>query len=145
MSEHTNDTRSIIVAAARRLIGVRFRHGGRSAQGVDCIGLLTVAYASAGITLNAPGDYAKRPTVPYAFAQAASFASRIDASDAGPGDIVQMSYGRAPVHFGILTEASGVVHSAALLRRVVENSLPKSGEGRAIAYWRVEGVPAWHN
>lgn len=127
------------------MVGVRFCHGGRTAQGVDCIGLLTVVYASVGVLVQAPDDYPKRPAAGYTFTQASQFADRIDGDAAGPGDIVQMIYGNAPVHFGIITENGKVVHSAALNRQVVENSLPKTGNGRAIAFWRIKGVTPWHS
>lgn len=140
--ERTEPTRATIVEAARRLVGTRFRHGGRSVEGVDCIGLLVVAYAAAGITLNAPNDYPRRPQVRYAFSQATSFAERISAIDARPGDIVQMNYGNMPVHFGILSDR-GVIHAAALNRKVVEHAMPKVGNGRAAAFWRVKGAQAW--
>lgn len=144
MLELTDDIRPKIVAAARRMVGVRFRHGGRTAQGVDCIGLLTVVYASVGVTLAAPNDYSRRPGVTYAFAQASQFADRISIEDAGPGDIVQMNYAGMPVHFGIISDR-GVIHSAALLRKVVEHTLARDGEGRPAAFWRVKGVPAWRS
>lgn len=46
------------VAAARGYAGVPFRHLGRSRAGVDCVGLLLLAAAEAGIETDDPGAYA---------------------------------------------------------------------------------------
>ena len=52
----------LIVAEARRWIGVRWRHQGRSRSGVDCIGLcLCAVEAATGTAFSAPATYSRRP------------------------------------------------------------------------------------
>lgn len=59
-SQRTNTIKNQIVQNARKLIGTPFRHTGRSSLGVDCGGLLYLAYNRAGIffPMNSPdGPY----------------------------------------------------------------------------------------
>lgn len=139
-----DDLRTQIVTEARCWVGVRFRHAGRSRSGVDCVGFIGAVFEkflSLGVL---PTNYGKRPRAGEAFARVAQYACRISAEDAGPGDLVQMCYANHPVHFGILTDA-GVIHAAAFHRKVIEHSLFASGNGRAVAYWRMNGVPPWRS
>ena len=54
-----------IAEAARRLIGVPFRHQGRDPDvGLDCVGVVVVAYDAAGIALHGRTDYPRRPSGP---------------------------------------------------------------------------------
>lgn len=46
-----------LLAAARAYIGTPFRHLGRGRSGVDCVGLLLLAAADAGIPAEDPGSY----------------------------------------------------------------------------------------
>lgn len=139
-----DDLRANIVAEARRWIGVRFRHAGRTRSGVDCVGFIGAVLGKFLPMDTLPTDYGRRPTGGYAYSQMSRYAERIKREDAGPGDVVQMCYANHPVHFGILTNG-GVVHAAAFCRKVVEHSLATNGGGRAVAYWRMNGVPPWHN
>ena len=47
-----------VLAEARALLGTQWRHLGRSETGIDCIGLVLVAAARAGIVLPDPAPYA---------------------------------------------------------------------------------------
>jgi cell wall-associated NlpC family hydrolase len=58
MSEEIKDR---IVQNARKFIGTPFRHSGRSTLGIDCAGLLYMAYSRAGIVL--PKDDGREYTV----------------------------------------------------------------------------------
>ncbi len=50
-SERTDLIRDRVVQNARKFIGTPFRHSGRSTLGIDCAGLLYMAYSRAGIEL----------------------------------------------------------------------------------------------
>lgn len=50
-SERAIDIKEKIVQNARKFIGTPFRHSGRSTLGIDCVGLLYMAYNRAGIEL----------------------------------------------------------------------------------------------
>lgn len=125
-----------IAAAARTLVGARFRPQGRDpAIGLDCIGVVAVAFARAGITVDAPGDYPQRGGDP------ARIAARIDAAGlrrvapakAVAGDVLLLAAGPAQLHVAVLT-ATGFVHADAGLRRVVET--PGRPQWPAIGAWR---------
>ena len=137
------DIRGEIVTEARLWLGTKFRHNGRTTDGIDCVGLVSAVFGAVlGQAVDGPAAYEQRPTSRFAFSAIVRVATRIDAADAGPGDVVQMRYGGRSVHFAILTPV-GVIHSAANSRKVVEHAMPRTDEGQVVAYWRMKGVPAW--
>ena len=101
-------------ARARALVGTPFRLHGRGAQGLDCVGLVALAW---------------RRDVPTGYALRTGEAARIE----GPlramrfrrrrkvrvGDIFVLNAGPAQLHLGIWTGDS-LIHADAALRRVVE-------------------------
>ena len=54
-----------LVQAARRYIGGRFAHAGRSASGMDCIGLVVLACRDVGLTVNDEKLYSRSPHPQY--------------------------------------------------------------------------------
>jgi cell wall-associated NlpC family hydrolase len=60
-SQRTDNIKERIVQNARKFIGTPFRHTGRSTLGIDCAGLLYMAYNRAGIEL--PKNDGKEYTV----------------------------------------------------------------------------------
>lgn len=50
-SQRTTVVKELIAQNARKFIGTPFRHSGRSTLGIDCAGLLCMAYNRAGIEL----------------------------------------------------------------------------------------------
>jgi cell wall-associated NlpC family hydrolase len=67
---------SKIVTAAEKMLGLPYVWGGESASGVDCSGLVALAYKAAGITL---------PRISF---QQANSGTRIDLAHARPGDLI---------------------------------------------------------
>lgn len=53
--------RGQFIAAARSMLGARWRHRGRKPWAVDCLGLIILAGESAGMKLNAPRVYGREP------------------------------------------------------------------------------------
>ena len=123
-----------VAAAARALVGVRFRPQGRSAEtGLDCIGVVAVA---AGVPIDrVPADYvlrtddAKRMRAGFV---AAGFAEA--AGDGEPGDVLIVRAGWGQAHVVVLTPG-GFVHADAALRRVVE--VPGAVGWPVVGAWRV--------
>lgn len=56
-SQRTDIVKDRIVQNARKFIGTPFRHSGRSTLGIDCAGLLYMAYSRAGIELPKSDGY----------------------------------------------------------------------------------------
>ncbi len=113
-----------IVTAARTLLGTRFRlHGRDPASGLDCIGLVLLAHARAGVRLYTVGlsdDYSLRGTsraVLEAGLVKAGLAQRTGPPH--PGDIALVNCGQAQFHLAILCHESHI-HAHAGLRHVVE-------------------------
>lgn len=52
---------SALADAARKYIGVRFRHRGRDRKGIDCAGLVWAAYNDLGVTLPDFRLYGREP------------------------------------------------------------------------------------
>jgi murein DD-endopeptidase / murein LD-carboxypeptidase len=120
-----------IVAAARALLGIRFRPQGRSREtGLDCVGLVAAA-----LQVEAPGDYPLRGGSPARIAAALGAAGLRRAGAMRAGDVLVMRAGPAQLHLGIFT-GTGLIHSDAALRRVVERPAPLPWP--IIHIWRAE-------
>ena len=121
-----------IVAAARAMLGVRFRPQGRSRDaGLDCVGLVAVALGADEV----PRDYALRGAgAPERIAATLSARSLRREDVARPGDVLVMAAAPAQTHLGIFTGA-GLVHGDAGLRRVVERPGPMPWP--VIQIWRL--------
>lgn len=114
----------MIVAAARRALGARFRlHGRDPAGGFDCVGLVAWALGEAGLTVpGVPTGYGWREAAAARVAAAMARAGlRPVGAEAGaaPGDVLLFAQRRGQAHLGIAS-AAGVIHADAMLRRVVE-------------------------
>ncbi len=129
-----------IAAAARTLVGARFRPQGHDvALGLDCVGVVVASLAGAGCVVRAPHDYWQRGGDPARIAAMIGTAglARIGAAAAGPGDVLLLEVGPAQLHLAVLTE-TGFVHADAGLRKVVET--PGRPRWPVLGAWRaVEG------
>lgn len=134
-----------VVAHARGMIGVRWRHQGRKPWAVDCLGLVQLSLIAAGW----PGD----TSLPARYGRTAwndqlqqglrdHFGKPV--TDAWrPGDVPLFQWGKAdPTHVGILADyrygGVSLVH-ASNLRNVVETSLSGRLLDCVIEVYR----PAW--
>ncbi|MDZ7281071.1 peptidoglycan endopeptidase [Sphingomonas sanguinis] len=109
-----------VEAAARALIGVRFRlHGRDAVHGLDCVGLVALATGR-----DAPTGYGWRS------GDEGRVAALLDAAfercEDEPGAVLLMQAGPGQLHLAIRV-SDGIVHADAGLRRVA---------------WR-PGVPPW--
>lgn len=121
-----------IARRARSLVGIPFRPQGRSAEhGLDCIGVAALATDTKSVR----SDYALRFADFEAVHRdlAGRKFERIDAGDAGEGDLVLVRAGPAQLHMLVLT-GSGFVHADLRLRRVVE--APGSIPWPVLSAWR---------
>lgn len=148
-------TRQDIVMEARRWIGTRYRHQGRTrGVGVDCIGLV----GGVAVSLGLPGagewltdrglhNYARTPNPTTLLAGCLRYMDQVPAADVG--DVLLFSVENYPRHFALVSEvkssgeATKVIHAYALLaaRRVVEQSLPIA-KTKILAAYGFRGIEA---
>lgn len=123
-------------AAARRMVGVRFRPQGFDVtSGVDCVGLVWAAHAAVGRRLVRPRDYPMRGWSRERIAEAltaSGFALVEDAPRAGDVALIALAAGQ--FHLGLMGQTS-FVHAHAGLRRVVETPVDE-GLSDAV-FWRL--------
>ena len=123
-----------IVAAARDLVGVRFRLQGRSrAIGVDCVGLAALALAEAGHEAAVPRGYGLRSGDEALARGWLAEAGLVAVERPQPGDLILARPGPLQLHLMILVPG-GHVHAHAGLGRVVET--PGPSPWPVIGHWR---------
>ena len=114
---------------ARAAIGARFRlHGRCVAHGLDCVGLVGLAY---GIAV--PRGYALRGGNVEQVAGAVAAAGLVRVDEPQPGDLVLFDAGAGQLHLAIASD-DGVIHADAALRRVVAR--PGVAPWPELARWR---------
>jgi len=152
-----------IVLAARRYVGTPWVHQGRTAQGLDCIGLMIVAAQEAG-HLDAMARRG-RPfqEVPYQrFADGSLmrwleyYLEPVVLGQVANGDVLAFKIRRVPQHVGMVSDV-GIIHAysdVVLTRkerlakrrtrsetgRVVEQRLSERWSERLVAAFRFPGV-----
>lgn len=127
-----------LVTAARRYLGVPFRHRGRSAQRLDCVGLVLRAYADCGVMLKDEQSYGREPDV-NRFLGAIEAALGAPVAGLHPGDVVTMKTKLHPHHLAIVTdhpEGLGLIHASGEHGRVVEHFLSPDYRKRIVNVYR---------
>ena len=119
-----------LVAAARARVGVTFNHQGRMTPqhpGLDCVGLVKIAYQACGVELQDVRFYAREPE-PGAFRLAV--AAALGAPVGGLpelGDVVMMRTKNQPHHLAIVGDhpngGLSLIHSSGEAGKVVEQRL----------------------
>lgn len=124
---------AVAIAAARAMLGVPFRHQGRTLRGIDCIGLLVRAMRAAGFDITDRTDYGRTPgdrklaqSLVQHFGRPL-FHKPVRPEQLQPGDIVAMSWGLQEAHVGLVTDHPhhriGLIHSLKDKEKVVEHGL----------------------
>ena len=134
-----------IVDAARGLRGARWRAGGRSRHGVDCIGLVVAAYARAGVDLGRafgvrlPKRYDDLPQ-----SDLVALVERHcrEVRQAVPGSLLLMRFPRSPLpsHFAILTGAATIIHAHPRVGFVAEQPYSPAYQRITWRRWLLPGV-----
>jgi cell wall-associated NlpC family hydrolase len=131
-----------VLAAARALLGTPWRHLGRSAAGIDCIGLVLLAGRGAGITLPDPAPYAREPSSQALREGLAAHLNQVALDALLPGDVLAFNVGLYAAHVGIYGthpayRVPSVVHAYLPRRVVVEEVLQPIAPQLTGAYrWR---------
>lgn len=141
--------RQAIVKEALSWKDVRYRHQGRTRQGIDCGGLVAVVAHALDLTQNDLLTYDRYPDG-HSLHKFLCENMRLKTwMDAKPGDVVELKdiATRWPCHVGILVPGQrglNFVHAWAKLafRKVVESSFDESwrDDGRLVAVFAYPGV-----
>ncbi|MGW5673032.1 C40 family peptidase, partial [Micromonospora sp. NPDC003776] len=120
-----------VLAVAERLRGLVYIWGGLSTLGIDCSGLVHLAWRRYGVTLPRDADDQAEATTPLAL------------GEERPGDLYFFARpGRRIHHIGIVSaephgEVRRMLHACYIQRRVVEERLPPDREATLVAAHRV--------
>lgn len=122
-----------LVQAARRYLGTKWRHRGRSVHGVDCAGLIVLAYSDCGVRLADYKLYGREPYRDGLVAHAImALGEPLDDDDRAlaEGDVLVMRFDREPHHMAIValgnyggTPAFNIIHADGHTGRVHEQRL----------------------
>ena len=135
-----------VVKIARAYLDTPFHHQGRVNSGLDCIGLIVVAYREAGYFIDDYVQYRKQPNELEFISYVEKNAYKITLEEALDGDMALFYIKKKVQHAGIL--ASGcthIIHTWSQVSRdnheqgkVVENTLAGPWLQRLHSVWRVE-------
>jgi len=115
------------------LAGVRFAHQGRSAGGLDCLGLLIATAEVAGLTFDGQSaasldvpSYGTKPDTRMLKAKLDSHLHAVSHADIREADIVLLRIEGSPQHLALITDYPmagelGMIHAYAPARMVVEH------------------------
>lgn len=120
------------VAIARGLIGTRFRLHGRGADGLDCIGLVAVAFGEDAV----PVGYRLHTASLAPLSEELAARGFVVATTVTRGDVVAFRPGPAQLHLGLWT-GTALIHADAGIGRVVET--PGAPSWATIGIWRKGG------
>lgn len=136
-----NDAERIaFVAAARAMLGVRWKHQGRTRNGVDCAGLVIYALRAIGREPHDITGYGRRP-----YRNALDAAVRVNfgapqATEPRAGDVLLVRDGNAaPNHVGIVGDGPHgltLIHAYAPNKEVVEMTIDALWRAKIIGVYR---------
>lgn len=130
-------TRKDIIETARKYLGVRYKHQGRTRFGLDCLGLVVRVAHDLGLSDEDSTDYGN---VPDGKRLMLEFDKRLDVVNHGqPGDVLLMRFDQNPQHLAIITD-KGIIHSYAQARAVVEHGLDDVWSNRIVRTYSFRGI-----
>ncbi len=125
-----------VVAAARACLGTPFHHQGRcQGVGLDCIGLVIIAYRTAGAVVDDKIDYGRRPDGKTLCESLRGYGGVI-VSARQAGDVLVFRYDGQPQHVALATDAERMIHAFAPAGKVVETSVGGYWLRRLVAVYR---------
>jgi cell wall-associated NlpC family hydrolase len=130
-------TRQQVVDEARKWLGVRWVHQGRSRAGVDCIGLAIKVAHGLGLSTFDIIDYSRQPDPATMRALMAEHMESVASPQIG--DVLLMRFEKEPQHVAIVTDI-GIIHAYAQVRRVVEHRLDSVWQGRVVSAYQFKGI-----
>ena len=125
-----------VVAAAKALIGVPWKHLGRDERGLDCVGLLVVSVRAAGVQVEDFVGYGRHSTDHSMLNRLLALGARVPVAESWQaGDVLVFTDARYPGHCGLYAGDGQVVHCSAIRRRVTMDRVETVG-GVVVAVYR---------
>lgn len=139
--------RAAVVAAARGLLGVPFRHQGRSREGVDCGGVAIMIAHELGLSAFDISGYRRLPAG-VGGETIESVCRRemrvVDPAQAAAGDVALFLFGRRPRHLAVIGDyyAGGLslIHAYEPAGRVTENRFDADWRAMLFEVYALPGV-----
>lgn len=140
----TDAERAGFIAAARDLVGVPFRHRGRSLRGVDCVGVVALALASQGRVVADRAHYGRNP-VSDGLREVCREHFGEPVAELRAGDVALMAQhddvrNREPNHVGVLFDhpngGLAMVHALKQNQRVIAHILEAQHFARIVEGYR---------
>jgi len=124
---------------AREWLGVPWRHLGRSRGGVDCIGLVLLSCAAAGVAIPDPAPYTREPQGARLAAGITEHADRVPIE---PGTVLLFRMGLFAGHVGVASlhpvhGVPAVIHAYAPHRIVVEQPMDDALRAALVGAYRL--------
>ncbi len=128
------------VLAARALVGVPYRHQGRTPRGLDCLGLLVLAASRCGIFPLQAGrtDYGRAP-LDELLAGLADYCDQVEGDEPGTILAIRWPGDRRAGHVAICAGAT-MIHSYSNCRRVVEHGFRGKWREWVVSRWWPRGM-----
>ena len=145
-------TAAAMIAAARECLDTPFHHLGRQpGVAMDCVGLVLVALAAAGLHPVGPRTYSRHPDGRTLFRlMRGALGAEVEPGGAvedTPGAVLGFAMRGQPCHVGVRTDW-GLIHALAprgrgdFLTKVQELNFDERWRKRCVAVWLVPGVGA---
>lgn len=149
MVSNSGPSRKDIVDHARSLLGVPFKHQGRNALGMDCVGVLIDL--AKYLQLDYPGTKQRYNFNPQTYsirAELEKYLVPVPLENMQPGDVVIMCILGNEPHVGILAEHDGdltLIHSYQTVGKIVEHRLDAKWLRRIVGAYSIPGAQPWHH
>lgn len=137
---------SRLVESARKYLGVKFRHRGRSPRGLDCAGLPWLAYKDLGVEMPDFRLYGPEPHNDGLISHITNalgypvHTAPVGANDLQVGDVIVVRFEVEPHHVGIIGDyplgGLSLLHADGHYGRVIEHRLSDDVIGRITHVFR---------
>jgi len=136
-------TREVLVAEARKWKDVPWRHEGRNANGIDCVGLPIMVARGLELFHYDVKGYTREPANLDMLKHFRANMFEKSIINVEPGDVIIFSDGKFPFHVGMIAEKYGelsLIHAYAGRRKVIEELYLPEWSKRALACFEFHGL-----
>lgn len=130
-----------LVHACRKYLNVPFKHRGRTRRGLDCAGLIVIAFQDLGRPVVDMRVYGREPHKDgLRQVVESNRLEKVAAGDWRPGDIALMCFTKEPHHLAVFGDYSlgglSLIHSYGRVGKVVEHRLDEVWTSRVLEVYR---------